>query len=87
MHRSLLTIIRQNLPKTSGRLGGGSGRDPGVRITVNPRDPGRENIEYLTAVLRTLRARGMTQAEIGQAILRALETEGPRCNDVKSRRP
>jgi hypothetical protein len=75
MFRSLLTIIGQRLPKAPGRPGGGFGRDPDVRITVNPRDPRRENIEYLTAVLRTLRARGMTRAEIGQAILHALETE------------
>jgi hypothetical protein len=69
MLRSLLTIFRQRHPKAPDRLGSN------VRVTVNPRDPRRENAEHLTAVLRTLRARGMTQAEIGQAIRRALETE------------
>jgi hypothetical protein len=68
MLRSFLTLFRQGHPKASDRLGD-------VRITVNPGDPRRENVEYLTVVLRTLRARGMTQAEIGQAILCALETE------------
>jgi hypothetical protein len=75
MLRSLLTSLAQCLCKPARGLGGRLDGSNEVRITVRPMDAAQENIEHLADVLRLLRARGMTQAQIGQAILRALETE------------